>query len=93
MEKRRKKTSSKSSKNKNEGVQQLSGEIGGNSSANSEQDVSVASDTDKDVSSIASEVEEQIAPPAQQVNIAGLKYHVGLLLTTIRLMEVLPYES
>ena len=93
--KKKKKTSSKSSKNKNEGdgVQQLSGEIGGNSSANSEQDVSVASDTDKDVSSIASEVEEQIAPPAQQVNFAGLKYHVGLLLTTIRLMEVLPYES
>ncbi len=75
--KKKKKTSSKSSKNKNEGdgVQQLSGEIGGNSSANSEQDVSVASDTDKDVSSIASEVEEQIAAPAQQVNSAGLKYH------------------
>jgi hypothetical protein len=77
--KKKKKASSKSSiKSKMEGdgpdgVQQHSGEIGGNSSANSEQDVSIASaDTDKDVSSIASEVEEQIAP-AQQVNFAGLK--------------------
>ena len=73
--KKKKKVSNKSSKSKSQGdgVQQLSGEIGGNSSANSEQDVGIASDTDKDVSSIASEVEEQIAPPALQVNFSCLK--------------------
>lgn len=64
--KKKKKTSGKSSKSKSEQGEEHTGEIGGNSPANSEQDVSIASaDTDKDVSSIASEVEEQIAQEQQ----------------------------
>ena len=66
--KKKKKAGSKSSKSKNEGdsVQQHGAEFGGNSTANSEHDVSIASaDTEKDVSSITSEVEEQIAHKQQ----------------------------
>ena len=66
--KKKKKAGSKSSKSKNEGdsVQQHSGEFGGNSTANSEHDVSIASaDTEQDVSSFTSEVEEQIAHKQQ----------------------------
>ena len=72
----KKKKKPKSSKGLNEGDSlQQSGEIGGNSPSNSEQDASIASaDTDKDISSIASEVEEQIAPPQQVYLNINLKH-------------------
>ena len=72
--KKKKSGTSKSSKSKSEedSAQQHS-EFGGNSNANSEHDVSIAcADTDKDVSSITSEVEGQMAH-AQQVRYCSIE--------------------
>lgn len=71
-------------------MQQHSPEIGGNSIVNSEQEASVASDTDKDISSIVSEVDEEQLPPAQQVRFAAWYHNIDFTSKSMKLHKVNP---